>query len=90
MNLYPAMTALQMQKLAMKHWEEWRPKATAQMKRANTFRTRARKAAEKAKKEMREMIQSGQPAHEAEEIVLKRYILLKPEKEVIEAMENDD
>ncbi len=86
-GIYPAKSMKQMEKLARTHWAEWRPKTVASLEKRNAFRTATTRAASKAYLEMISMMQSGQPAHEAEELVLKRYILLKPEPEVIAEME---
>jgi hypothetical protein len=78
------------QHLAMLHWMEWRPKESAQLKATNYWLTETLKAARKAHKGIRELREAGYQNHEAEEVMLKRYILLPPEKEVIEEMEREE
>ena len=64
---------------ARKHWAEWLPEKTRELKEAGLFQLRAQAAAVKAEKEILSLMQSGYQRHEAEEVVLPRYILLPPE-----------
>jgi hypothetical protein len=47
-------------------------------------------AAEKASAEIRELMEYGYQVHEAEEVVLPKYILRPPEREVTAEMEDPD
>ncbi len=67
---------------AMTHWARWLPQKTAELREAGTFEMRATEAAAMAASEIRELMSSGFQEHEAEEVVLPEYILLKPERGV--------
>lgn len=66
---------------AMRHWTEFLPQKTADLKEAGTFEFRARQAAERATKEIQLLMQHGLSENEAEEMVLPEYILLPPERQ---------
>jgi len=90
MNRFGGMygkTIPQLETLAKYHWKEWRPKQYEELRRSGDLREELRKAAKKAHKEIMKLLQSGYQNHEAEEIVLTRYILLAPEQEVLDEME---
>lgn len=82
-------TTSQLKTLAIRHWREWRPKMAAELEAANRLYHDALKAAEKVQKGIKELVAGGYQHHEAEEIMLKRYILLPPEQEVIDEMERE-
>jgi hypothetical protein len=65
---------------ARKHWEEWLPERTRELKEQGLFSLETQKAAERADREIGELMRNGYQQHEAEEIVLPQYILLKPEE----------
>lgn len=73
--------------LARKHWEEWLPQKTARLKAEGTFTEETQKAAVRAEQEIRNWMQAGAQLHEAREIVLPEYILLKPEADAVESPE---
>ncbi|MCA0188943.1 MAG: hypothetical protein LCH90_23670 [Proteobacteria bacterium] len=68
---------------AMRHWAEYLPEKTADLKEAGTFEFRARQAAERAVKEIQDLVRRGMSEDEAEEMVLPEYILLKPEPRLL-------
>ena len=68
---------------AMKHWAEFLPEKTADLKEAGTFEFRAKQAAERAVKEIQDLVQRGVAEDEAEEMVLPEYILLRPEPRML-------
>ena len=79
--------------LAIRHWREWRPKYAARMEKENRLRTEALKAAKKVQKGRRDLLQGKSDLRrfqEAEEEMLRMYILLPPEKEVLEEMEREE
>lgn len=65
---------------AMRHWTEFLPQKTADLKEAGTFEFRARKAAVEATNEIQLLMRHGMTEKEAEEMVLPEYILLPPER----------
>ncbi|WP_136797076.1 hypothetical protein [Desulfosediminicola ganghwensis] len=90
-NMQQAMAAMgapygktipQLRNLALRHWKEWRPKETAALQEAGRLRYDAQKAAERAHREIQQLLRAGYQNHEAEEVVLREYILLEPEEEM--------
>ena len=82
-------TTKQLQAQAIMHWKEWRPKEAAALEAAGLLQAEALKAAERTQEGIRSLMQAGYQHHEAEEVMLPRYILLPPEKEVVEEMERE-
>lgn len=72
---------------ARKHWEEWLPQKAARLKAEGTFTQETQKAAVRAAAEIENWMKAGAQIHEAEEIVLPEYILLKPEPDAVESPE---
>lgn len=70
-------------RLAERHWAEFLPEKTADLKEAGTLEMRAKQAAERAIAEMQALVRSGVPEYEAEELVLSEYILLRPEPKMV-------
>ena len=83
-------TTRQLQKLAIRHWTEWRPKMVADLEAANRLDHDALVAAEKVQEGIMDLKGAGYQHHEAEEVMLKRYILLPPEQEVLDEMESEE
>lgn len=83
-------TVKQLKELAIDHWTEWRPKFVKDLIKQNRLQTVALAAAKKASEEIRELMEYGYQLHEAEEVVLQKYILRPPEPEVIAEMENPE
>lgn len=79
---------LQIQRLH--HLVEWCPKEYQRLMKSNRLETQTLQAAEKAHGEIVSLLKRGYQFHEAEEVVLPRYILTPPEKEVIKAIERDE
>lgn len=65
---------------AMKHWQEFCPKMFNQYKQAGILNKKLDEAAEKTYQEMETLEQMGYRPHEAREIVMPKYILLKEEE----------
>lgn len=83
------MSTKQTQRLMQRHLKEWRPKEYAELVESDNLLPETLKAAEKVQKGIRSLMDSGTPFHEAQETMLKRYILLAPEPEMIAEMEKD-
>jgi hypothetical protein len=64
---------------ARKHWEKWLPKKTRELKADGEFNMAIQMAARQAQKEIENLMAQGYQEHEAEEVVLPQFILLKPE-----------
>ncbi len=67
-------------KMARDHWAQWLPEKTAELQRAGEFNEATQTAARKAFDEISDLMQQGYPAHAAEEVALKHFILLQPEE----------
>ena len=65
---------------AMNHWRDWLPVMYADLNQRNQLVTTAARAAKKAAKEIRQLMEAGARLDEAEEVVLPKYILLPPEE----------
>ncbi len=74
------MNLQQLKRMAMDHWEEWLPEMAAEMRSRNALQVEALKAAKRAQREICSMMRMGATEQEAREVVLPRYILLKPEE----------
>ena len=83
-------TIQQLKELAIDHWSEWRPKFVKDLIKHNRLQTVALAAATKASEEIRELMEQGYQNHEAEEVVMPKYILRPPEPEVIKEMEDPE
>jgi len=70
-------------RLAERHWAEFLPEKTADLKKAGTFEMRAKQAAERTVAEIQALARNGVPEDEAEELVLSEYILLRPEPKMV-------
>ena len=64
---------------ARKHWEEWLPEKTQDLKEVGEFKAATRIAARRAQAEIVDLMARGYQEHEAEEVVLPKHILLEPE-----------
>jgi hypothetical protein len=82
-------TTRQLQKIAIRHMKEWRPKEAAMLEETNNLRSETLKAAERTQKGIRQLMQTGFQHHEAETEMMRRYILLPPEQEMIDEMEKE-
>jgi len=82
-ELYPAgrpiMDRTTLAIKARKHWEKWLPRKTKALKEAGEFNQAIQAAARKAQVEIADLMAQGYQEHEAEEVVLPQFILLKPE-----------
>jgi len=73
------MLGLQYSRMALDHWNQWRPKAVSEMRKAGTLNQRAQAASKEAARQVAALMAAGVQLHEAEEIVLPQVILLPPE-----------
>ena len=64
---------------ARNHWKEWLPKKTEELRKAGQLEAALQTAAANAQNEIQSLMQQGYQEHEAEEVALPQYILLKPE-----------
>ena len=81
-------TTQQLKELAIMHWMRYLPKYFKGLKKLDRLQTTAAKAAEKAQAEIKELMAIGYQLHEAEEVVLPKYILLREEPEITSEMED--
>lgn len=72
-----SVTALMAQ--ARRHWTEWLPEKVAALKEAGKLESELQAVAKMAMQRAQELMAMGYRVHEAEEVVLAEYILLKPE-----------
>ena len=65
---------------ALRHWKEWLPESVKEWEKDGTLNQRLTGAANLAQTEIDHLVnQANYQPHEAEEVALHRYILLKPE-----------
>lgn len=72
---------------ARKHWKEWLPKMTAELKEKGQFEQAIQGSATRAQELIEDLMRQGYQQHEAEEVALKELILLPPEVEAAETPE---
>lgn len=76
----PRMDRQSIASKARKHWEEWLPAKTWALKQAGEFEEAIQGAALAAHRMIQELMSQGYQEHEAEEVALRQYVLLQPEK----------
>lgn len=64
---------------ARRHWKEFLPEMTADLKAEGMWEQKLRSSAFAAQSEIKNLMAQGYQEHEAEEVVLPQLILLKPE-----------
>ena len=64
---------------AQKHWAKYLPEKTRELKAEGRFETESLAAAKLAMAEIESLQKQGFQAHEAEEVALPMFILLRPE-----------
>ena len=62
-----------------KHWTEFLPEKTAELKAAGAWDEAVNGAALAANRMIQDLMSQGYQAHEAEEVALHQYVLLPPE-----------
>ena len=70
---------------ARKHWKEWLPQKWRALREAGGAESAVRAAAQQAQAMKLDLMQAGYQEHEADEVVLAEYILLRPEPEEMDA-----
>lgn len=75
------MLGLQYTGLAIRHWSEWLPKMTQELREAGQLNHEAQMASKRAAAQVANLMQTGMQKHEAEEMVLPGTILFPPEPE---------
>ncbi len=78
------MNRMVMESLARKHWAKWLPKKVAELKADGDLGEAIQGAAIRAEREIEDLLKQGYQRHEAEEVALPMFILLKPEPEANE------
>ena len=73
------MLGLQYTGMALRHWSQWLPKMTQEMRDEGTLDHEAQMASKEAARQVADLMTQGMQKHEAEEIVLPQLILFKPE-----------
>lgn len=64
---------------ARKHWAKWLPEKTAQLKASGDLEAALQMAANLCRAEVDNLMAQGFQQHEAEEVALPQFALLKPE-----------
>lgn len=72
---------------ARKHWTEWLPEKVAALKAAGELDAALQVAANAARARVDELMAQGYQLHEAEEVALPEFVLLKPEPKARETPE---
>ncbi len=87
-NLYGESVA-SLQEKAIDHMMQWNPKLHKALLRSNELQPLTLKTAQRAHRQINDLMASGLQRHEAEEMVLPETILTTPEPEVIARIEAD-
>ena len=72
---------------ALTHWTKWLPNKVKALKAEGKLGEAIQGAASQAQRAMSDLMSQGYREHEAEEVVLPRYVLLPPEPEAKETPE---
>lgn len=78
------MLGLQYTGLALRHWSQWLPEMTKELREEGMLNHRAQMASKETARQVALLMQQGMQKHEAEEMVLPATILFKPEPEADE------
>lgn len=73
------MSILELKALARKHWQEFLPEKVKELKAEGIFGQELHAAAVMAQTEIEHLMKTGYSVHEAREVALPLFILLKPE-----------
>ena len=73
------MSEMELTSRAAKHWKRWLPEKTAQLKAEGQFLEATQTAGKLAQARINQLMLQGFKSHEAEEVALAEYVLLKPE-----------
>jgi hypothetical protein len=83
-------TVKELQEMAIMHLHQWCPKQHKALMASKLLLPLTLKAAERAHREISQLMAAGYQRHEAEEVVLPEYILIKPEEDLIAKIEADE
>lgn len=75
------MSIAMYQSKARKHWTKWLPQKVASLKAAGELEQALQTAGKETAKMVTELMGQGFQQHEAEEVALAEFVLLKPEPE---------
>jgi hypothetical protein len=75
------MTEQQMTSKAREHWTKWLPQKTAELMASGEWMEATQAAGKLAAARVQDLTRQGFQAHEAEEVALAEFVLLKPEAE---------
>lgn len=73
------MSAMQFKAKARKHWTRWLPSLVRELREVDELEAALQVAAISAQERLLELMAQGYRAHEAEEVALHEFILLRPE-----------
>lgn len=73
------MSAQQYEAMARKHWAKWLPKTVAALKASGELQQALQTAGKATQQQVLELMEQGFQQHEAEEVALPQFVLLKPE-----------
>ena len=73
------MNRLALESKLKKHWQKWHPQKTKELKGAGNFEAEAHAVVKMALKEREVLIKQGYRDFEADEVILKQFILTEPE-----------
>ena len=73
------MNRQELTQIAIRHWREFRPEATADLDATEMLQTTASRAAQNAIELTQRLKRSGYPEHEAEAMAMQEFIYLAPE-----------
>jgi hypothetical protein len=73
------MSVQELKALARKHWEEWLPEKVKELRAQGKLNEELQGAANLAQTEIEHLMKRGYREHEAREVALPQFILLKPE-----------
>lgn len=73
------MSAQTYQAMARRHWTKWLPKKVAELKAEGQLEAALQTAGKLAQAKVLELMEQRYQQHEAEEVALAEYVLLRPE-----------
>ena len=73
------MSAQTYEAMARKHWAKWLPQKVAELKASGQLEQALQTAGKATQQQVVELMGQGFQQHEAEEVALPQFVLLKPE-----------
>lgn len=83
------MSAQRYKAMARKHWTEWLPEKVKDLKETDSLDSTLMVAGTNAQNRVLELMAQGHKAHEAEEVALQEYVLLRPEEAVADESQDE-